>query len=219
MSTSWQIDDVDLTTAQVTVIVDADTDVQHGGQIRWQRVPILGGTEEQQKLGRDHHRGRLRFLFVGSAANRYARLAAVRRMLEDNDYVFLRAPDAPNEYYWPRAEKESAIEPEKLTVVHLGGMGAVALDVDFVLRDELLREASITATGTITAVGVVIVFASGAVTATAAITGAAFIIVLAAGAVTATGTITAVGELRSSLLTEDGQDLFTENNDTILRNI
>lgn len=232
MSTSWQLNGVDLTAGGVTVIVDADAGVTLEDAVRWQREKLLHGVEEGHKLGTDRTRGTLRFLFIGAAAARTSALQTVRRALLDNDHNILTAPDAPaNQYYWPRGVKDAAIETERPRVVYFTGVSAIALDVSFVLRDDLQEmEALITGAGSIVAIArreleaVALVTGAGAIVAVALYIAKATALITGAGAitpsaivvrkfsalVTGAGSITAAALRLSALLTEADVELTTE---------
>lgn len=133
MSTSWRINNLDLTTGTVNVIVDQQTDVQDSTTVRRQRERILHATEEGHHLGKDKRRVKFRFTFVGGAPARYTRMKAVRELLEDEERVTIQAPDSPNELYIFDDLKVAELETDSLTLVHHGGLGAVSLDVQGVL--------------------------------------------------------------------------------------
>ena len=237
MTTSWQLNGSDLTAGGVTVIVDANAGVTLEDKVRWQREGILHGREQGHKLGETLTRGTLRFLFIGAASARTSAMQAVRRALLDNDHNLLTAPDAPaNQFYWPRGQKDANLETDVPRVIYMEGVSAVALEIAFVLRDDLQEmEAVVTAAGSITATArreleaIAAVTGAGSITATAlyiaraiaAVTGAgnitafAFVIRPFSAAVTGGGNVTATASIVFDLLTEDDQQILTEDSQVL----
>lgn len=137
MSTSWQVNGIDMDDADVTVIVDITTDVSETTRIRWQREKILHGSEEGHRLGEDLPRVRIRFSFHGPSPERYERMALFRNYFIKLPRLSIQAPDAPNEFYLFEDDKIADLEPENVVVNHHGGLSHVSLEVTGALHRNL----------------------------------------------------------------------------------